>query len=128
MSKGLKALSKIAKRIGTLKVDENGEMYNSLEDMYEPYQTIEKELKALEIIKKKNVSLVLVKVSKDEAEYNYNLYHDCELNEYEKEKLNGEFKLLKEVLWNEWWFKKTKRFKRNHSSENGNKFFIRNPS
>lgn len=51
MSKSLESLSKIAKRIGKLKVDENGNMYNSLEDMYEPYKDIEKVLHAFEVLK-----------------------------------------------------------------------------
>ena len=49
ISNGLEALSKIAKRLGTLKVDNNGKMYNSLGDMYEPYKIIEKELTENEI-------------------------------------------------------------------------------
>lgn len=67
MNKGLEALSKIAKRIGTLKVDNNGEMYNSLGDMYEPYKTIEKELKRLEAIDNTNPSEALNKL-KENAE------------------------------------------------------------
>lgn len=50
--KGLEALKKFAHRLGEAKVDENYDIYCSLGDMYEPYKTIEKELKALDIIKK----------------------------------------------------------------------------
>lgn len=96
MNKGLEALNKIAIRVGRLKLDLNGEMYNSLEDMYEPYKTIEKELKALEIIKKKCVDVVgLVRRDFDDVE-DYNYY----VQEWQK-LTQEEFDLLKEVFSNE---------------------------
>lgn len=97
MSKGLEALKKFAHRLGEAKVDENGEIYNSLGDMYEPYKTIEKELKALEIIMKKNIDTELLNNCHSVCEYNARFPAIREKYQLTQE----EFGLLKEVLEND---------------------------
>lgn len=95
MSKGLKALSKIAKRVGTLKVDNNGMIYNSLGDMYESYKIIRKELKVLEIVKNKRVPIQVIfefDTYDDYFEWAYSNVIRLYLLTQE------EFNLLKEVL------------------------------
>lgn len=98
MTKGLKALTKFAKRFGEAKVDENCNIYCSLGDMFEPYKAIEKELKALEIIKTKLVNISSLICSKCLTSYNASytkngLFDLCLTEE--------EFELLKEILCND---------------------------
>ena len=92
MIKGIKALENIKK--------ERPQYFSTLYDLdmwKEDIETIEKELKVLEIIKNKNVNILEIKLCN-----NYEEYNCCASNFFDVEELTQEeFDLLKEVLENE---------------------------
>lgn len=90
MSKGLDALE----RIGAEKLS-RGELIRNDNKVEPYYKTIEKELKALEIIKKKDIDIYLFQFCKTFNEYNSSVvYITGETRDITQE----EFTLLKEVL------------------------------
>lgn len=95
MSKGLEAL----KRIGIIHISKGG---NRMFDEYlfreykEEYNIIEKELKALEIIKKKEVNFEVFGAF--ETYKDYEIYYDKKFHLIENKLTEEEFNLLKEAL------------------------------
>ncbi len=105
MSKGLEALDKINKTFRYVNYDDEGykyvEPYKMLDECDEEFNIIEKHLKALEIISKKEVDLrklsVLFHYFRSDRAEDYN-----KDEEYKERYLTEEeFELLKEVLESE---------------------------
>lgn len=112
MSKGLECLKDIDNLVGHLLDNADCLVSNEI-DYDEAFRTIEKELKALEIIKKKNVNCFKLRFCKNLEDYN--LYLEGFVNP-ETKKISSEsylnqeeFDLLKEVL-EEWRIKFLKHF------------------
>ena len=81
---GLEALNVLARNVESLEIDTFYECKGA-------YQTLEKSLKALEIIKKKTVDIWLIQNKKTLKQYNSMVDESRQLTE-------EEFNLLKEVL------------------------------